>query len=67
MFEALAVRVARRADEMAAQMAQAVADDIAADLPPGARVEIAGDEIEVTGRGLALHSTLRWLGARRGR
>lgn len=67
MFEALEARVARRADELAARRARALAEEIEADLPDGTEVETAGGDVRLAGRGLGLHPALRWPGMRRGR
>lgn len=65
MFEALAARMARKAEARAAARRQALAADLDGALPPGIRAEATQDGVRLAGRGLrrrfAGDAALRWL------
>jgi hypothetical protein len=52
MFERLAARAKRAAEARAARRRAALAEELAGDLPAGVTVDLAGENVRLSGRGL---------------
>jgi hypothetical protein len=65
MFEGLSRRATRRALERADKRRRAMADEAGEAAPPGVRIDIEGEQVVLSGRGLMrrflTEARLRWL------